>query len=109
MRAQRLREEAVEKDRDEHFNVIWLVILMKQECRVKEKASTPTPTASDDDMDLLVNNESPLIKDGSLPRIGMDINIVFTLPTEFKGAEEEVTQMCFRPKEAVFEKPELCV
>jgi hypothetical protein len=36
----------------------------------------------------------------------MDINTVFTLPAEFKGIEEEVTQMCLGPKEVVFEKPE---
>jgi hypothetical protein len=36
----------------------------------------------------------------------MDINMVFMLPAEFRGAEEEVTQMCLGPKEAVFEKPE---
>jgi hypothetical protein len=36
----------------------------------------------------------------------MDINIVFLLLPEFRGIEEEVTQMCLGPKEAVFEKPE---
>jgi hypothetical protein len=36
----------------------------------------------------------------------MDINTVFTLPAEFKGIEEEVTQMCLGPKEVVFEKLE---
>jgi hypothetical protein len=35
----------------------------------------------------------------------MDINMVFTLPVEFRGIEEEVTQMCLGTKEAVFEKP----
>jgi hypothetical protein len=55
-------------------------------------------------MDLLVDDVSLLIKDGSPPPSGMDINIVFTMPTEFKDAEEEVAQMCLGPKEAVFEK-----
>jgi hypothetical protein len=32
--------------------------------------------------------------------------MVFTLPAEFTGAEEEVAQMCLSPKEVVFEKPE---
>jgi hypothetical protein len=50
--------------------------------------------------------EGSLIKDGSPPPIGMDINIVFTLPAEFKSAEEEVAQMCFGPKEIVFKKSE---
>jgi hypothetical protein len=79
---------------------------MKQEWRVKEKDSIPAPTTSDDDMNLLDDNESPLIKDESPPPIIMDINVVFTLLVEFKGAEEEVAQMCLSPKEAAFEKPE---
>jgi hypothetical protein len=41
MRAQKMREEVVEKERDEHFNTIRLVIPMKQEWRVKEKAIIP--------------------------------------------------------------------
>jgi hypothetical protein len=36
----------------------------------------------------------------------MDINMVFMLPTEFRAAEKEVTQMCLSPKEAIFEKLE---
>jgi hypothetical protein len=36
-----MREEAVEKERDEHFSTIRPVILMKQEWRVKGKANTP--------------------------------------------------------------------
>jgi hypothetical protein len=36
----------------------------------------------------------------------MDINMVFTLPAEFRGDEEEVTQMCLSPKEVMFEKSE---
>jgi hypothetical protein len=106
MRAQKLREKAAVKERDEHFNTIRPVISTKQEWRVKEKTDIPAPTASDDDMDLLDDDESPLIKDGSSLPIDMDINMVFTLPVEFRGAEEEVAQMCLGPKEAVFEKPE---
>jgi hypothetical protein len=71
MRAQKIREEVAEKERDEHFNDIRLVIPTKQEWRVKEKANTPAPTTSDDDMNLL--------DDESLPSTSMDINIVFTL------------------------------
>jgi hypothetical protein len=107
MRAQKLREEAAEKDRDEHFNTIGPVISMKQEWRVKEKASNPALMTSNNDMDLLDDDESPLIKDGSPPLTGMDINMVFTLPAEFRGADEEVAQMCLDPKEAMFEKPEV--
>jgi hypothetical protein len=101
-----MREEAVENERDEYFNIIRPVISTKQEWRVKEKVNTPAPATSDDDMDLLDDDEIPLIKDGSPPPTGMDINMVFTLPVEFRGIEEEVVQMCLSPKEAVFEKPE---
>jgi hypothetical protein len=101
-----MREEASEKERDEHFNAIWPVIPMNQEWRVKEKVDVPAPMTSDNDMVLLDNDEAPLIKDGSPPPTGMDINMVFTLPAEFRGVEEEVAQMCLNPKEAVFVKPE---
>jgi hypothetical protein len=83
MRVQKLREEATE-ERDEHFNTIWQVISMKQECRVKEKTSVPALTAFNNDMELLDDDESPLIKDGSSPPTGMDINMVFTLSAEFR-------------------------
>jgi hypothetical protein len=58
-----------------------------------------------DDMVLLDDGESPPIKDESSPPISIDINMVFTLSAELRGAEEEVTQMCVIPKEVVFEKP----
>jgi hypothetical protein len=80
------------------------MFLTKQEWMVKEKTSTPTLTASDDDMDLLDDDESPVIKDGSPPPTGMNINMVSTLLIEFKGAKEEVAQICLDPKEVVFEK-----
>jgi hypothetical protein len=41
-------------------------------------------------MDLLDDDESPLIKDGSSSPTDMDINMVFMLSIEFKGAEEEI-------------------
>jgi hypothetical protein len=106
MRTQMMREEVAEKEIDEHFNDIRPVILTNQEWRVKKKANTPAPMTSNNDMDLLDDNEALLIKDGSPPPTSMDINMVFTLPVEFKGAEEEVAQMCLDPKEAMFEKPE---
>jgi hypothetical protein len=106
LRAQKLREEAAENERDEHFNTIRPMFPTKQEWRVKEKADIPAPTTSDNDMDLLDDDEVPLIKNGSSPLIDMDINMVFTLPAKFRGAKEEVTQMCLGPKDAVFEKLE---
>jgi hypothetical protein len=60
MRAQKMREEAAEKKRDKHFNDIQLVIPMRQEWRVKEKVDTSAPMTSDDDMDLLDDDEAPL-------------------------------------------------
>jgi hypothetical protein len=60
MRAQKMREEAPEKKRDKHFNDIRLVIPMRQEWRVKEKVDTSAPMTSDDDMDLLDDDEAPL-------------------------------------------------
>jgi hypothetical protein len=69
---------------------------------VKGNAGTTTPTTSDDDMDLLDDDEAPLIKVGSPPPTSMDVNMVFTLLTEFKGTEEEVAQMCLDLKEVVF-------
>jgi hypothetical protein len=53
------------KERDEHFNTIWPMFPTKQEWRVKERNSIPTLTASNNDMDLLDDDESLLIKDGS--------------------------------------------
>jgi hypothetical protein len=73
---------------------------------VKEKASNPTLTTFDDDMDLLDDDESSLIKDRFLPPTDMDINMVFTLPAEFRGAEDEIAQMCLDPKEVVFKNEE---
>jgi hypothetical protein len=106
MRVQKMREEATEKKKDGYFNIIRPVIPMKQEWRVKENIDTPAPMTSDDDMDLLDDDDSPLIKDGSPPPTVMDINMVFMLPAEFKGVEEEDAQMCLGPKEVVFKKPE---
>jgi hypothetical protein len=73
-----MREGATEKERDVHFNAIQPMTSTKKEWRVKEKANMPTPTASDDDIDLLDDDESPLIKDRSPPLADMDINMVFT-------------------------------
>jgi hypothetical protein len=90
MRAQKMREEAAKKERDEHFNDIRPVIPMKKEWRVKEKANTPAPTTSDNNMDMLDNDEAPLIKDRSPPLTNMDINMMFTLLAKFRSVEEEV-------------------
>jgi hypothetical protein len=101
-----MREEAAENERDEYFNTILSVIPTKQEWRVKEMVDALAPMTSDDDMDLLDDDEAPLIKDGSPPPTGMGINMVFMLSVEFRGIEEEVVQMYLIPKEFMFKKPE---
>jgi hypothetical protein len=60
----------------------------------------------DNDMDLLDDDDSPLIKDRSPSPTGMDINMVFTLPTEFRGVNEDIAQLCLGPKVAMFKKPD---
>jgi hypothetical protein len=65
MRAWKMLEEAAKKERGEYFNIIRPVIPTKQEWRVKEKVDTPAPMTSDDDTDLLDDDEALLIKDGS--------------------------------------------
>jgi hypothetical protein len=90
MKAQKLRKEATKKERDNHFNVIRLMIPAKQEWRVEENSNVPAFTTSNDDMDLLDDDEYPLIKDRSPPPTDMDINIVFTLPAKFMGVKDEI-------------------
>jgi hypothetical protein len=99
-----MREEAAEKKRDEHFNTIRPEIPTRQERRVKEKTDVLAPTAFDDNMDLLDNVESLLIKDGSLWPTSMDINTVFTLLVEFRGCQGGGHSDVSCPKETIFEK-----
>jgi hypothetical protein len=101
-----MRGDVAKKERDEYFNTIRPVIPKKQEWRVKEKVHAPAPTTSDNDMDLLDDDEALLIKDGSPPLADMDINMLFTLLAKFRGVEEKVAQMCLDPKEAMFKMRE---
>jgi hypothetical protein len=64
MRVKKLREEVADKEREEHFNTIQPMMPMRQEWRVKEKTSVPALMTSNDDMDRLDDDKSPLIKDG---------------------------------------------
>jgi hypothetical protein len=105
MRVQKLREEVAEKERDDHFNAIRHVIPTKQEWMLKEKTNTLALTTSDDDIDLLDDDQSPLIKDESPSPTGMDINMVFMLLAKLRGVELEIGQICLGPKEALLEKP----
>jgi len=75
VRADKLKEEAAEKARDEHFNATRPMIPAKKEWRMKEtpapSTSAPTPptstidepTLSDDEVDLLDYVDSPVHMD----------------------------------------------
>jgi hypothetical protein len=41
--------------------------------------------------------------DGSSLPTGMGINMVFTLPTKFRGVNEEINHLCLGTKEVMFE------
>jgi hypothetical protein len=56
-------------------------------------------------MDLLDDDDSPLIKEGSPPPTGMDMKLVFTVPAEFRGGKEQGAYMFLGPRETMFEKP----
>jgi hypothetical protein len=98
MRAQKMRKEATEKERDKHFNTIRPVIPMKQEWRVKEKSNAPTPMTSDDNMDLLDDNKALLATDVSPPLTSTDINMVFMLLAEFRGVSAARRSCSSSPK-----------
>jgi hypothetical protein len=48
-------------------------------------------------MNLLDDGKSPLIKDESPLPIDMDINMVLTLPDDFRGVKKEIAQLCLGP------------
>jgi hypothetical protein len=108
MMAQKLREEAVEKERDEHFNAIRPMKPAKKEWRVKEKSSMPTLTTSDDNMYLLDDEESPLIKVESLPLTSMDINMVFTLLAEFSELMRRLLSYASVPRKSCWRNRSVC-
>jgi hypothetical protein len=64
-----------------------------------EETSSPIFTLGDEDE--MVDYESTPVREG------MDINMVYYLPAEFRaiGEEGEVAQLDFGPKNAIFEKP----
>lgn len=52
-------------------------------------------------------SESPIVSNYSPPRENMDINMVFTLPMEFRAIDEAgIAQLSLGPRDAVFEKPD---
>ncbi|KAK1668451.1 hypothetical protein QYE76_056610 [Lolium multiflorum] len=71
-----------------------------------DELTTPLPTTpgsvpiSEDDEELVDFENSPA-------REGMDMNMVYYLPSEFRAVDEEgeVAQLDFGPKNAIFEKP----
>ena len=58
--------------------------------RVKWDSTPPALTTSDDEANLL-DEGSPLIRNGIPPPESMYVNMVFTLPVEFKAVDEEVS------------------
>jgi hypothetical protein len=54
--------------------------------------------ASDDDMELLDDDESLLIKYESPPLIGIDINMVFTLPIKFGALRRRSLKCALVPR-----------
>jgi hypothetical protein len=83
-----------------------MILLRTEYPCLRVERHTPALTTSNDDMDLLDDDESPLIKDRSPATIGMDIKMVFMLSAEFRGVDEEIAQLCLGPNEVMFEKPE---
>jgi hypothetical protein len=75
---------------------------MKQEWRVKEKPSTPELMASDDDMDLLDDDESPLIK--AVSRMLIDSGVVINLMSYsvFKKLEREDDELMKKSYQEIF-------
>ena len=83
MRMQELREALAEKMRDELFNEIKPMMPVRKEWRIKS-VEIPVQTPNDDEDDLLDYEGSPMIRDDTPPHEDMDINMVFTLPSEFR-------------------------
>lgn len=106
LRAQELRESKAEKMREEIFNDInpEPMVRVRREWRAKQVAASVQEN-SDEEHDLLECG-SPVIRDGSPLPERMDINMVFTLPSEFRVVDEEIAQLCLGPKDVIFEKPD---
>ena len=66
-----------------------------------KQVEVPTVSPSDDGDDML--DEYMMIRDDSAPHNGMDVNIFFILPLEFRAIDEKVSQLNLDSKEAIFE------
>jgi hypothetical protein len=133
MRTQQKEEEKSEKYRDEFFNLFRPVINPKQvwKPKIDEKTATPPPVPAAVTPILEVSEAistlpmSPTTSPSSQTSIftlgddeemvdfeptpsteGMDINMVYYLPAEYRAVDEEreVAQLDFGPKNAIFEK-----
>ncbi|WVZ82538.1 hypothetical protein U9M48_029792 [Paspalum notatum var. saurae] len=103
----KVREDEAEKARDEWLNEIKPTVPVRKEWRAKPVKAPAVPAHSDDEDDMLDDEGSPVIKDGSPPHDAMDMNMVFILPSEFQAVEEsETAQLYLGPQEAVFQKPD---
>ena len=132
-----MAEQEAEKQRDKLFNDTRPMVPAKQMWRPKQiqdtSASTsitevPTPPKEDDataitssttlptspSLDQISESVDPLEEEADMVDYestpvheGMDINMVYYLPAEFRVVDEEgeVAQLDFGPKNAIFEKP----
>jgi hypothetical protein len=82
------------------------VISIKQDWRAKEKIDTPAPMTSDDDMDLLDDDEAPFFKGRSPPLIGWTSTWYSRCRLSSGALRRRSLRYCLDPKEAMFEKPE---
>ena len=137
LRSQEMAEQEAEKQRDKLFNDTRPMVPTKQVWRPKQKqntdastlvAATPSPPKEDDATPITSSTPpetSPSIEETLSPiytlededeivdyeatpvQEGMNINMVYYLPIEFRaiGEEGEVAQLDFGPKNAIFEKP----
>ncbi|KAK1668214.1 hypothetical protein QYE76_056373 [Lolium multiflorum] len=129
MRNQEKVEHTAEKQRDEVFDKTHLVPYKKWVLKKVEGAAVPmtiaTTTTSSEEKDVNIDelttplpttpDSVPISEDdeelvdfeNSPAREGMDMNMVYYLPSEFRAVDEEgeVAQLDFGPKNAIFEKP----
>ena len=83
----------------------------KEDMNIDASSTTPPALPSNDEIpesaSTLEDEEDQLDFEETLTRVGMDINMVYYLPTKFCAMDEEgeVAQLDFGPKNAIFEKP----
>ena len=136
MRNQEKAEHEAEKRRDKSFNEthpavpskVWVPKQVEVTTVPMITATAPTPSKEEDTLVVATSPPSPTLsaidensESESMPeddeemvdfentpvRKGVDMNMVYYLPAEFRAIDEEgeVVQLDFGPKNAIFEKP----